>query len=385
MPKPDHPIFAGVSGRAILQSALKKYHAEAQKQRDRSVEAIVRKSFTFGIGESFVKVNLATAIVVAQCFSACAFAQTPPAASASLRAPADAPPVKDNPAGPYAVSIESDPGLPTHTIYRPANLSPFVSGKKLPIVSWGNGACSNAGTLFKVFLTQIASHGYLAISIGPKDAPLPAFASGAAPPSGTPSAPPAAPAGPPAIPAAMSQDSQLIDAIDWAIKENDRKDSPYYKHLDTKKIAVMGQSCGGLQAIAVSSDPRIKTTVIWNSGVFNPGPNAPAMRLSGATKESLAKFHAPVAYFIGGPSDIAYANAEDDFKRIDKVPAFKANLNVGHGGTYRHPGGGWFGEVGVAWLDWQLKGDKEAGKYFSGADCSLCRNPIWTVEKKSMK
>jgi len=64
---------------------------------------------------------------------------------------------------------------------------------------------------------------------------------------------------------------------------------------------------------------------------------------------------------------------------------FKGSLNVGHGGTFRHPGAGWFGEVGVAWLDWRLKGDKNASKYFVGADCTLCTNPIWKIEKKNMK
>jgi dienelactone hydrolase len=276
------------------------------------------------------------------------------------------------------VTIESDPALPTHTIYRPTDLSTFKGSKALPIISWGNGACANAGTLFKVFLTQIASHGYIAISIGPKDAPLPAFATGAA---RTPGATPPAPA----AMVAFTKDSQMIDAIDWAVKENARKDSPYYKHLDPNKIAVMGQSCGGLQTIASSSDPRVKTSVIWNSGVFPDSGNSPGAKLSSATKASLDKFHGPVAYFIGGPTDVAYANAEDDFKRISKVPVFKGNLHVGHGGTYSHPGGGWFGEVGVAWLDWQLKGNKQAAKYFEGPDCVLCTNPIWSVEKKNIR
>ena len=38
----------------------------------------------------------------------------------------------------------------------------------------------------------------------------------------------------------------------------------------------------------------------------------------------------------------------------------------------------------VAWLDWQLKGDKDAAKYFVGADCLLCTNPIWEVAKKNL-
>jgi dienelactone hydrolase len=332
------------------------------------------------------------ALAATSCFALSAQAQTTSqtptetatptrAPSASLVPPPDAPPPKNNPPGPYLVTIESDPSLPTHTIYRPTDLSSFKGKKALPIISWGNGACANAGTLFQVFLTQIASHGYIAISIGPKDAPLPAFATGARPSAAT--APGAAPAAAPAL-VAFSKDEQIIDAIDWAVKENNRKGSAYYQHLDTNKIAVMGQSCGGLQTIAASSDPRVKTSVVWNSGTFPEDGKSPGANLSGARKASLAKFHAPVAYFNGGPADIAYTNSEDDFKRIT-VPVFKGSMNVGHGGTYRHPGGGWFGEVGVAWLDWQLKGDKQAAKYFDGKDCMLCTNPLWTIEKKNMR
>ena len=310
-------------------------------------------------------------------FAATSLSQTP-VPSVSLQPPPDAPPPKTTPPGPYAVLVEADPGLPTHTVYRPTDLSPFKGRKSLPIVSWGNGACANVGTLFSNFLTQVASHGYLVISIGPKDAPLPAFSERAAGNAGQ-TTPAAAPA-----PRAMtpgSRDEQLVDAINWAIKENDRKDSPYYERLDPKKIAVMGQSCGGLQTLAVSHDARIKTSVIWNSGAF---PDTANMRLSSANKASLAKLHAPVAYFAGGPSDVAYPNAEDDFKRIDHVPVFKGNINVGHGGTFRHPGAGWYGEVGVAWLDWQLKGDKKAAKYFEGKECLLCTNPVWKIEKKNI-
>jgi dienelactone hydrolase len=293
----------------------------------------------------------------------------------SLAEPPDAPPPQSTPPGPYAVTVEANPGLPTHTIYRPTDLGPFQGNSALPIVSWGNGACANVGRLFEVFLTQIASHGYLVISIGPKDAPLPDFAQNRerAQTGGRIEPPPA-----------QSKDEQLIHAIDWALQENERQDSPYYRRLNPARIAVMGQSCGGLQTIAVSSDPRITTSVLWNSGTFAAGADPFAMRLSSAKKDDLQKLHAPIAYFIGGPTDIAYPQAEDDFKKINHVPVFKANLNVGHGGTFRHQGGGWFGEVGVAWLDWQLKGSAEAARYFVGKDCLLCTNPLWHVEKKGI-
>jgi hypothetical protein len=312
-------------------------------------------------------------------------AQAPGAPPIDMRVamgpPADAPPIKSPPPGPYKVDVLSEPSLTTHTVYRPTNLSSFTGKNRLPIVAWGNGGCSNAGLAFQTFLTQIASHGFMIIVSGPKDAPLPDFSR--MPPPGPPGA---APSGPPAgLPMPMTKDADLLTAVDWAIKETGRKDSPYFGKLDPDKVAVMGQSCGGLQATAVSGDPRVKTTVIWNSGTFPPG--GMPMNMSGATKDSIKTFHAPVAYFLGGSTDIAYPNGKDDFSLIPApgVPAFLGSIKVGHGGTYAQPGGGRFGEVGVAWLKWRLNGDKASAKFFEGADCTLCKDPIWEVAKKNMK
>jgi dienelactone hydrolase len=216
------------------------------------------------------------------------------------------------------VSVISEPALATHTVYRPADLSPFTGGRRLPIIAWGNGACSNAGLLFETFLTQIASHGFLVIASGPKDAPLPAFATqvpGQARSMPNPNS---------GIAAGRTNDEDLLKAIDWAIAENGRTGSAYAGKLDPQKVAVMGQSCGGLQATAVAGDPRIKTVVIWNSGVFNEEGGGRGGALSGARKESLAKFHTPVAYFLGGPTDLAYANGKDDFSRLPPSPPFSA-------------------------------------------------------------
>jgi dienelactone hydrolase len=181
----------------------------------------------------------------------------------------------------------------------------------------------------------------------------------------------------------MTKDADLKAALDWAIAENDRKDSPYFHRLEPSKVAVMGQSCGGLQAIANAADPRVKTVIVWNSGVFPDGSGA-TRSMSGATKASLAGFHTPVAYINGGPHDAAYINAVDDIKHIENVPVFHGWINVGHGGTYNNPGGGRFAEVGVAWLDWRLNGDKRAARMFEGPSCTLCKDPVWHVEKKNM-
>jgi hypothetical protein len=306
---------------------------------------------------------------------------TPPPVPFAGAAPANAPPPKAVPPGPYAVTVEAAPGLPTHTVYRPSDLSKF-GRKKLPIVGWGNGGCINGGRVHEIFLRKIASHGFMVVSIGPVDIGAPDL-SGLKP--GQPL--------PPLRPDQQSTAQQLLDGVDWAIEQNGAKGSPYAGKLDTKAIAVMGQSCGGMQAIAVSGDPRIKTSVIWNSGVLTRPPagaaagmpTPPAGMVMPAKQEDLKAFHAPVAYFIGGPTDIAHAASESDFNLIQGVPVFNANLNVGHGGTFNQPNGGRFGEVGVAWLSWQLKGDKEAAQMFVGPDCGLCTDQVWTVKKKNMK
>ena len=275
--------------------------------------------------------------------------------------------------GPFPAVMERNPGLPTHTIYRPADLA-ALHGEKLPIIAWGNGACVNMGNRFRYFLTEIASYGFLAIAIGPPG-------------------PPEAESSP-AIPGAAGQQqrtepatrsSQLIDAIDWAVAENRRQDSRYHGKLDTSRIAVMGQSCGGVQAIAVSGDPRVSLTGIWNSGLIAVrAPNAPPME--NVSKETLARLHAPIFYFTGDQAnDVAYPNGLDDFNRIDHVPAFHAYKDgLPHAGTYREPNGGELGKIAVALLRWQFKGDRQSAGMFVGPECGLCRDPKWHVSKKRM-
>src|SRR5690625_7541789 len=69
-----------------------------------------------------------------------------------------------------------------------------------------------------------------------------------------------------------SDSSLLIDAIDWAIAQNSNRDSPYYGKIATESIGVSGMSCGGLQALEVAPDRRIKTVGVFNSGILpTPG------------------------------------------------------------------------------------------------------------------
>jgi hypothetical protein len=270
--------------------------------------------------------------------------------------------------GRFAAMKEEVASLPRHVVYRPKNLA-ALGNTKLGVVAWGNGGCSDDGASSRFHLLEIASHGYLVIASG-------RILSGPGAPPREPR--PAAPQG--QLPSPRTQVSDLTDAVDWALAENTRAGSPYFGRIDPAQIAYSGWSCGGVQALQVANDPRVKTLVIHNSGIPNNGPT----NMTGITvgKEVLQALHTPVIYIEGGPKDIAYENGMDDFKRITHVPVAMANLPVGHGGTFNEANGGAAASVAVSWLDWQLRGDAQSARRFVGEDCGLCKDAAWSLQRK---
>jgi hypothetical protein len=70
-----------------------------------------------------------------------------------------------------------------------------------------------------------------------------------------------------------------------------------------------------------------------------------------------------------------------------RIPVFYGVLpSVGHGGTYNQDNGGPFGVVAVAWLKWQLQGDKSAtGRgYFVGDNCTICKDSAWQIGARAL-
>lgn len=280
--------------------------------------------------------------------------------------------IPDTPgSGPYPALMEIDPALPDHVVYRPANLA-AVGRDELGVFIWGNGACADDGASARLHLSEIASHGYLVIAPGQ-------WRNG--PNAKAPPAPPRAPGPDDTLPAPPTTAADLTEALDWALAENARQGSRYAGIIDEDAVAIGGFSCGGVQALEIAGDPRLKTVVVQNSGIFNTGAGIPGMRLE---KSALAELHTPVLYLLGGPSDIAYANGMDDFARIERVPAVMANLPVGHGGTYFEPNGGKAAAIVVDWLQWQLRGDANAAQAFVGAECRWCTDPEVTLERKNL-
>lgn len=87
----------------------------------------------------------------------------------------------------------------------------------MPVLVWGNGACSGDGTGYAGFLLDIASHGFLVISSGA--------------PGGT--------------VGTVAQD--MTDSISWAAEQSGG--SSTYGNIDGTNVAAAGHSCGGASLV----------------------------------------------------------------------------------------------------------------------------------------
>ena len=312
--------------------------------------------------------------------------------------------VEDGGSGPYKAIMMEEATLTTHTIFRPQDLSKFDKKNPLPIVVWGNGGCANSPSGHVNFLNEVASQGFLIVAIGPsnyqqQEAPRPGqtgdvprmgqgggFPGGGMPGGGMPPMGGGMPRMGGGMPGGMGGGMSMGDpaglkqALEWAIAQNADKNSPYYGKLDIDNIAAAGMSCGGLQALHMSDDARIKTILVMNSGYFGTDESE--------DKASLAKLkQKSIIWILGGSTDIAWENGNDDFKRMSgSMPACLVSLDgIGHGGTYMQPNGGDYAKVAGAWLKWWLKGDKEAGTMFTGNEPGVSKMAGWMIERKNIK
>ena len=260
-----------------------------------------------------------------------------------------------------AVAVR-EKSLPDFVVYRPMNIDAamtvgrpgmFATGQpkkeKLPVLIFCNGGCMDTSIGYENMLTDIASYGYVVVAIGElqmmaqheKDQHTPS--------------------------------SMVKRALDWICSPA----SPYYNYIDTEKIAAAGHSCGGAQVLANAADPRLKTYLILNAGMGK-------MTMADASAKSLKNLHGPILYLVGGTSDVAWQNAQQDYKAIKRVPVVLAdNTQSGHGGTYEQPNGGANARMVRAWLDWQLKDKQENERLFIGGD--LTGYDGFTIQHKNYK
>jgi dienelactone hydrolase len=186
-------------------------------------------------------------------------------------------------------------------VYRPKNLDAFPGKDTLPVMAWGNGGCAIDGTRYAGFLSTIASHGFVVLATAAVEGE----------------------------PRRQANAGDLLNALDWADAENLRDGSPLKGKIATRRMAVMGQSCGGFMSIEAGDDPRVGTIGVFNSGVQPPGGNAaPGATI---TTDALAAIHGPALFVNGGEVDFMMEPSRDNYERVGQVPAFYGSRdNAGH-------------------------------------------------------
>ena len=322
--------------------------------------------------------------------------------------------VEEGGTGPFKSEVVGDASCPGFTVYRPQNLKEVVAQQgALPVIVYANGACFNNNVEMRLLLSEVASYGYVAAAIGPYDeadvmaqwrgvlrSAYPETKGEVVMANGekilplTPEeikarqeeqarqreqAAKKAKKGKqqPAAPQFSTYPRMLLEVLDWLTDQNAAPGSEYYHCLDLDHVAAMGQSCGGAQVLGVAHDPRIKTCVMLNSGIGD-------MEMMGSTKESLKNLHTPMFYMIGGPGDIAYANAQKDYERIaDNIPVVMLNSKDGHSGPYYEKHGGNYAKAVVKWLDWQLKGQVGQAALFLDDEYLKMKFPDWQGVRKN--
>ncbi|KAK8008776.1 hypothetical protein PG991_011327 [Apiospora marii] len=135
--------------------------------------------------------------------------------------------------------------------------------------------------------------------------------------------------------------------IDWVMEGGAAK----YGTINLQNITAAGHSCGGLEAMSVSyHDERVKRIILLDISIFQDD-----------RRYLLSEIKVPVAWFVGGPKDMGYPNAEKDYALLNAgLPSYKASLDTGHGGTYSATNGGKFGKAVVNYLNWQYRNDATA-------------------------
>lgn len=250
--------------------------------------------------------------------------------------------------GPNKAIAVREKSLTDFVVYHPLEMR-----EKMPVLVFCNGGCMDTSIGYENMLNDIASYGYIVVAIGE----LQMFAQHEKD-QHTPS-------------------SMVVKALDWISRQANDPHSPYYNKIDVDRIAAAGHSCGGAQVLANAADARLKTYLILNAGMGE-------MTMADADAKALKNLHGPILYLVGGKTDVAWPNAQMDFKAIKKTPVVLVdNTQSGHGGTYEQHNGGANARMVRAWLDWQLKGKNEHEKLFVGGE--LTDYEGWTIMHKNFK
>jgi hypothetical protein len=213
------------------------------------------------------------------------------------------------------------------------------SGERLPLLTWGNGTLCSP-TLYDELMNFIVSYGYVVVASNTSNA-------------GT--------------------GAEMLKAVDWALAESNKADSPIHDMVDPEKIGAFGHSQGGEGAVNTGSDPRIRAIAPLSAGPMGSGE---------------AKIQCPAFYTLTA-NDVVTPDSYRASYDATKTPSAYGVTMGGDHMEYTDKANG-IGLPGLtsndaqmtrsaitAWFEWQLKGKQELQALFVGKDCGFCKDANW--------
>jgi hypothetical protein len=213
------------------------------------------------------------------------------------------------------------------------------SGGHLPLLTWGNGTLCSP-TLYDELFDHIVSYGYVIVATNTSNA-------------GT--------------------GTEMLKAVEWALAESDRADSPIHDLVDKDKIGAFGHSQGGEGAVNTGADPRIKALAPLSAGPMGNGE---------------AKIQCPTFYTLTA-NDVVTPQSYRASYDATKAPSVYGVTSGGDHMEYTDKANG-LNLPGLtsndaqmtraaitAWFEWQLKNKREIQPLFVGADCGFCKDSNW--------
>ncbi|MET0385931.1 MAG: hypothetical protein ABW321_08225 [Polyangiales bacterium] len=249
------------------------------------------------------------------------------------------------------IMMESGGVEPWFNIYRPTDLS--ATSQPLPVIVWANGGCFRSDFTWEPLFNRWAAGGFivLALTESPTEGAL--------------------------VQTSIEDQGKLID---WAFEQADKEGGTYAGKLDKTKLVAAGNSCGGVTALGLTAEDERVAAVFVLSGSSNVG--AANTQVTGAIK-------VPVGYVVGGPEDIAGANATGDYDSFSAdLPAMIVSRKSGDHQTVSTdtmilPQ---VAEIALNWMDLALYGTKDAADELNTPNvCASCTPGDWTLKSKNLE
>jgi hypothetical protein len=245
--------------------------------------------------------------------------------------------------GPFAVTQTS--GGPSCTIHRPTDSALGGPNQNLrhPVITWGNGTGATP-TVYAGVLRHWATHGFI-------------------------------------VTASTSTNTgdavEMVECLEWILEQN-AVSGPYMGRVDATRLGASGHSQGGGGTLMTGRDARITATAPLQPYILGG--------LGGFQSSSIAQQKGPMFLMSGSDDTIASpgANQEPVFEDTN-VPVFWGNLQgATHTGTAIGSIGGYRGPA-TAWFRLHLMGDESARSLFYGANCGLCADSSWVIERRGIQ